>query len=193
MVRTVLSNAEHPEYGSVPLEFPIPDEQYNHMVVQLEKIGIGTVQNSDCKIVTLNSWYTALEPLTGQAVNMEELDYLAKRLESFDDYEASQFQAMANKLQLSNIRDFINLTFSSQQATVITDFSDLEQIGRSHVITMHGNGMPAEEYQQIDGKAEALKLLRSENGSVTPYGVVFDNGMKLKPLYDWQHFPPYLY
>ena len=72
-----------------------------------------------------------LEPLVSQTVNMDELDYLAKRLESFNDYEASQFQAMASRLKLSDIRDFINLTFSSQQVTVITDFSDLEQIGRS--------------------------------------------------------------
>ena len=35
MVRTVLSNAEHPEYGSIPLEFPVPDEQYGHAVAQL--------------------------------------------------------------------------------------------------------------------------------------------------------------
>ena len=193
MVRTVLSNAEHPEYGSIPLEFPVPDEQYDHTVTQLEKVGIGTVQNSDCKIDTLNSWYTVLKPLAGQVVNMDELDYLAKRLESFDGYESSQFQAMASELQLSNIRDYINLTFSSQQVTVITDFSDLEQIGRSHIVTIHGSGMPAEEYQQIDGKAEALKLLQSGNGSVTPYGVVFDNGMKLEPYYDGRHFPPYLY
>ncbi len=193
MVRTVLSNAEHPEYGSIPLEFPIPDEQYDHTVTQLEKVGIGTVQNSDCKIDTLNSWYTVLKPLAGQVVNIDELDYLAKRLESFDDYEASKFQAMASKLQLLNIRDFINLTFSSQQVTVITDFSDLEQIGRSHIMTIRGSGMPAEEYQQIDGKAEALKLLQSRNGSVTPYGVVYDNEMKMEPLYDGKHFPPYLY
>ena len=77
--------------------------------------------------------------------------------------------------------------------TVVAEFSDLEQIGRNHIITIHGNGMPSEEYQQIDGKAEALKLLRSGNGSVTPYGVVFDNEMKLQPLYDGRHFPPYLY
>ena len=36
MVRTVLSNAEHSEYGSIPLEFPIPDEQYDHTVTKLE-------------------------------------------------------------------------------------------------------------------------------------------------------------
>ena len=145
MVRTVLRNAEHPEYGSIPLEFPIPDEQYDHTVTQLEKLGIGAVQNSDCKIDTLNSWYTVLEPLAGQTVNMDELDYLAKRLEGFDDYEASQFQAMASKLQLSDIRDFINLTFSSQQATVITDFSDWEQIGHIHRFTINDGCMTAEE------------------------------------------------
>ncbi len=193
MVRTVLSNAVHPEYGSIPLEFPIPDDQYDHTIAQLEKLEIGAVQNSDCKIDTLSSWYTVLEPLIGQVINMDELDYLAKRLESFDDYEASQFQAMASKLELSDIQDFINLTFSSQQATVLTDFSNLEQAGRYHAFTIHGSCMSTEEYQQINGKAEALKLIQSGSGSVTPYGVVYDNGMKLEPLYDGQHFPPYLY
>jgi len=193
MIRTVLSNAEHPEHGSMPLEFPIPDEQYDHAIAQMEQLGIGAVQKSDCKIDTLKSWYTVLEPLAGQKVNADELDYLAKRLESFDDYEASQFQAMASKLELSDIRDFINLTFSSQQVTVVTDFNDLEQIGRNHVLTIHGGCMATAEYQQIDGKAEALKLMQGGNGSVTPYGVVYDNGMKLEQLYDGQHFPPYLY
>jgi len=193
MIRTVLSNAAHPEHGSMPLEFPIPDEQYDHAIAQMEQLGIGAVQGSDCKIDTLKSWYTVLEPLAGQTVNADELDYLAKRLESFDDYEASQFQAMASKLELSDIRDFINLTFSSQQVTVLTDFSNLEQAGRSHAFTIHGSCMSTEEYQQINGKAEALKLIRSGSGSVTPYGVVYDNGMKLEPLYDGQHFPPYLY
>ncbi len=193
VIRSALSNAEHPEYGSMSVDFPIPDEQYDHTIAELEKLGIGMVQNADCKIDVLDSWYTVLEPLAGQVVNVDELDYLAKRLESFDDYEASQFQAMASKLKLSDIRDFINLTFSSQQATVITDFSELEQIGRSHVLTIHGGCMPTAEYQQIDGKAEALKLMQDGNGSVTPYGVAYDNGMKLEQLYDGQHFPPYLY
>jgi len=100
MVRTVLSNAVHPEYGSIPLEFPIPDDQYDHTIAQLEKLGIGSVGGSDCKIETLKSWYTVVEPLVGQTVNVDELDYFVKRLESFDDYEASQFQAMASKLEL---------------------------------------------------------------------------------------------
>ncbi|MCI8857905.1 MAG: hypothetical protein HFH26_15430 [Clostridiaceae bacterium] len=50
MVRTVLSNAVHPEYGSIPLEFPIPDDQYDHTIVQLKKLGIGSVGGPTAKL-----------------------------------------------------------------------------------------------------------------------------------------------
>ena len=69
---------------------------------------------------------------------MDELDYLAKRLDSFSDGEDAQFEAMAFKLNLSSIKDFINLTFCCQQATVITNFSDLERVGKSHALTING-------------------------------------------------------
>ena len=48
---------------------------------------------------------------------------------------------------------------------------------------------PAEEYNALDGKQEALKLILNESGTVTPYGVVYDNGMKLEPLYDKLNIP----
>ena len=51
-------------------------------------------------------------------VNVEELNYLAKRLDSFDTGEAAQFQAMAHKLELFELKDLINLTFCCQQATI---------------------------------------------------------------------------
>jgi hypothetical protein len=41
---------------------------------------------------------------------------------------------MAVKLETFDMTDFINLTFCCQEATVITDFSDLEKIGRNHLI-----------------------------------------------------------
>ena len=54
---------------------------------------------------------------------MDELDYLAKRLDSFTDQELAQFQSAAVSYDYSNIVDLINLTFSCQEVTVITDFS----------------------------------------------------------------------
>lgn len=142
----------------------------------------------------LDSFYTVLNRLVGSLVNFDELDYLAKRLDSFDDGEAAQFQGIACKLGVSNIKDFINLTFCCQQATVITDFSDLDAIGRQHYMTMQGGACRIEELERLDGRKFALDLiLNHTEGRITPYGVVYDNGMKLEQLYDGRHFPCYHY
>ena len=101
--------------------------------------------------------------------------------------------AMAHKLELADIKDLINLTFCCQQATVITNFSDLERIGRTHRLNLSGGAMPTEEYAKLNGQAEALRLIDGGGEMVTPYGVVYDNNMKLEPLYDGRHFPSYLY
>ncbi len=85
---------------------------------------------------------------------------------------------MSSKLELSNAQDFINLTFSCQQATVITDFSDLAQIGKNHSLVTNGGSMSLEEYDRLDGQAIALDLIQSGKGEVTPFGVAYDDGMK---------------
>ena len=38
--------------------------------------------------------------------------------------------------------------------------------------------------QALDGKGTARQLIESGSGTVTPYGVVYDNGMKLEQVYD---------
>ena len=126
-------------------------------------------------------------------VNVDELDYLAKRLDSFCDDEAEQFQAMAHKLGLTCLRDFINLTFCCERATVISDFSKLEEAGRNYRMSLNGGSMPMDELKALDGRKEALQLITAGGGTVTPYGVVYDNGMELEQLYDGRQFPAYLY
>ena len=49
------------------------------------------------------------------------------------------------------------------------------------------------ELDRLDGEKTARELIDSGAGVVTPYGVVYDNGMELKPLYNGKTFPPYLY
>ena len=191
MMKAVLTSSSHPEYGEISIPFPIPEEEYDQTIELLEGLGIGDVFAQDCRIIKLESAYPVLDRLEGSAVNLDELDYLAKRLESFCESEDTQFQAMAHKLELTDIKDLINLSFCCQDTTVITDFADLEEIGREHRINR--GGLTADEYYSIDGRAEALELIRSGDGTVTPYGVVYDNGMELKQLYDGQSFPPYLY
>ena len=193
MIQAVLSNPNHPEYGVATILFPIPRDQYAHCMELLEALEIGDAVKADCKVQAINSFYTVLKRTEMLTVNVEELNYLAKRLDSFDTGEAAQFQAMALKLELFELKDLINLTFCCQQATVITDFSDLAAIGRDHYMNLHGGCASVDELNALDGKEIARQLIENGGGTITPYGVVYDNGMKLEPAYDGRFFPCYYY
>ena len=193
MIRAVLGNPNHPEYGVATIPFPIPRDQYAHCVELLEALEIGDAVKADCKVERIDSFYTVLKRTEMLTVNVEELNYLAKRLDSFDTGEAAQFQAMAHKLELFELKDLINLTFCCQQATVITDFSDLAAIGRNHYMNLHGGSASADELNKLDGEGTARQLIESDSGKITPYGVVYDNGMKLEQIYDGRFFPCYYY
>ena len=138
MIQAVLGNPHHPEYGVATIPFPIPRDQHAHCMELLEALEIGDAVKADCKVEKIDSFYTVLKRVEMLTVNVEELNYLAKRLDSFDTGEAARFQAMAHKLELFELKDLINLTFCCQQATVITDFSDLAAIGRDHYMNLHG-------------------------------------------------------
>ena len=193
MIRAVLSNPSHPEYGVATIPFPIPHDQYARCMELLEALEIGDAVKTDCKVQAIDSFYTVLKRAEMLTVNVEELNYLAKRLEGFDTGEAAQFQAMAHKLELFELKDLINLTFCCQQATVITDFSDLSAVGRNHYMNLHGGCAKTEELDVLDGEKTARQLIENGNGAVTPYGVVYDNGMKLEQVYDGRFFPCYYY
>ena len=183
MFQAILSNPSHPEYGVATIPFPIPHDQYAHCIELLEALEIGDALKTDCKVEKIDSFYDVLKRTEMLTVNVEELNYLAKRLESFDSGEAAQFLAMAHKLELFELKDLINLTFCCQQATVITDFSDLAAIGRDHYMNLHGGCASVDELNALDGKEIARQLIENGGGTITPYGVVYDNGMKLKPVY----------
>ena len=193
MIQAVLGNPSHPEYGVATIPFPIPHNQYTHCMELLEALEIGDAVKADCQVQEINSFYSVLKRTEMLTVNVEELNYLAKRLDSFDTGEAAQFQAMAHKLELFELKDLINLTFCCQQATVIADFSDLAAIGRDHYMNLHGGCAKTEELDALDGEATARQLIESGSGMITPYGVVYDNGMKLEQVYDGQFFPCYYY
>ena len=193
MMSAVLSNPGHPKYGVATIPFPIPRDQYTYCMDLLEALEIGDTVKADCKVVEFDSAYNVLKRMEQCTVNVEELNYLAKRLESFDTGEAAQFLAMAHKLELFELKDLINLTFCCQQATVITDFSDLAAVGRDHYMNLHGGSASVDELNKLDGEETARQLIESGSGTITPYGVVYDNGMNLEQLYDGRFFPCYYY
>ena len=81
MIQAVLSNPSHPEYGVATIPFPIPRDQYAHCMELLEALEIGDAVKADCKVEKIDSFYTVLKRTEMLTVNVEELNYLAKRLE----------------------------------------------------------------------------------------------------------------
>lgn len=149
--------------------FPIPNDQYDQTIEMLQAMDLGYSVNRDCTVDEVDSRYHVLADLHGTLVNVDQLDYLAKRLDSFCEDEDAQFQAMAHKLELADIKDLINLTFCCQQATVITDFSDLEAVGRSHFMNLNGGSAKVEELENLDGVETALLLIDGGGETVTVY------------------------
>lgn len=193
LIKATLSNTRHPEYGEVTIPLPIKTSEYDRTMEMLANLEIGDVMGRDCKIMELSSPYSILQKLEGSEVNIDELDYLAKRLESFEADQDLQFQAAAFARGVASIEDFINLTFCSDQATVIYDFTKLEEAGRQHFMNLHGGCASTEELENLDGYETALLLIDGGGAEITPYGVLYDNGMQMEQLYKGGPFPPYLY
>ena len=189
----VIGNPKHLEYGVATIPLPIPDEEYDHCLELLAALDIGSATERDCWIDDLENRNPMLKCLAGTIVNIDELDYFAKRLDGFTDYEMTQFQAEAAYKGFTDITDLINLTFCSQEVTVIKDFTNLERAGRNHYLTVHGGSVLSTTYKQLDGSKLAAELLQSGEGKITPHGVLFENGMEMAQVYDGRHLPEYYY
>lgn len=188
MFQAVLSNHLHPEYGVATVPFPIPRQEYDHIIELLRGLELGDVLARDCRVDEIVGGWPILKRLEKVAINVDELDYLAMRLDDFEPNEKAQFQAAAVTHGIFDMTEFIDLTFCCRKTTVIQDFTDLERIGRQHVLDMNG-GVPRLEARDTDFTGEALTLLLQEHGAITPYGVLYENGMELEHRYDGRHFP----
>ena len=190
MAQVLLSNNQG-IVGVAVVTLPIPDKEYSKALDALRELGIGDVRARDCYIDQIMDAPPVLDCLEGQTVNIDELDFLIRSLDRFDDDELAKFQAMAAKREITKIENLINLSFCSERATVITNFDDLESLGRRHYMTMQGGGCSTEEYARLNGVGIARGLISSGEGTVTPYGVVYENGMQLEELYTGRSFPAY--
>ena len=179
--------------GVTPVEASFPVKDYDSLYRRLDAEGIGDAVKRDCYIADIGCVFDALLTLKGQNVNVDELDYLAKRLESFCELEVRQFEGTAAAMGVSDIESLINLTFCCQQTTVISDFSNLRAIGKEHYLNIHSGGAPVSELDGLNAERMARELILNEPGTITPYGVVYCNGMELEQLYTGQVFPDYLY
>ena len=189
MFEATLKNRISAHLAPVTITFPIPEDQYEQAILALEKSQIGDARVQDCLIDNVHAPNCpALNRMTGTMANADELDWLGKQLESFDRYELLQFNAAVERFGLSAADELIDLSFCTREVTVVSDFNDLELVGKRHYLTVHGACDP-KELENPDGKETALALISGQPGYVTQFGVVYDNGMKLEQAYDRKHLP----
>ncbi len=80
VIKAVLSNPQRPECGQITIPFPIPADQYDQTIEMLRAMDLGHSVDRDCAVDDVDSHYSVLSTLNGTLVNVDQLDYLAKRL-----------------------------------------------------------------------------------------------------------------
>ena len=123
----------------------------------------------------------------------DELNYLARRMDSFDMNELFQFYAAAQHEGYHEPKDLINLTFNLPCYTIVQNLSSIEAVSEVYYLTVHG-AMSRVEQQCTDFAAIGRELMRSGKGKATQFGLLFRNDeIPFEEVYDGTVFPDYDY
>ena len=185
-MNAILRSKSHPDYGSIAVGFPIPDEHYDPLMETLRQLGMGGTTEQDCTVERIDGGLPILKRLEGQNVNIDELDCLARQTQQFSQRDAARYQAKAFAHGFYSMDDLLNLSpaVNFQKMTVIRDFASLENDGLAHYKTLHPFAS-AKELEGIDGVEAAMDLILNDRGGrITPYGVAYDFNQELKQIYD---------
>lgn len=170
--------------GHRSIELPLSDEELNF---QMRQMGIReTIPKG--KLVKVSEKDNPLQKLEGQFLNMDEVNFFARRMEHLTEYERKVLEAYANNCGVSTMKDLINLTFSMKGLSLLTDFSDASQVG-VRLYTDEFSEIPEE---QMDFTEFAKNALKESNVKVLPYGVLVDHGFELLEVYNGKTFPKFI-
>jgi len=176
------------EQGSTYLELPCREERIAEFC---KAVGIPNTSATEVAVEGVYPSDRAKILLQDKTFNLDKLNYLAKRLDSFDGNEMTTFYAVAYGEKLDNIDSLINLTFNTHCASVVRDFSDLDTIGKDMYLTEQG-GTTMEELNRLNGEEYFKSVIADNlNPTVTPYGIIFKNKNEFEQVYDGIHFPEY--
>ena len=170
--------------GHRSIELPLSDEELNF---QMRQMGIReTIPKG--KLVKVSEKDNPLQKLEGQFLNMDEVNFFARRMEHLTEYERKVLAVYSNDCDVSTITDLINLTFSMKGLSLLTDFSDASQVG-VRLYTDEFSEIPEEQMNFTEFAKNALK---ESNVKVLPYGVLVDHGFELLEVYNGKTFPKFI-
>ena len=187
MLEMKLRKRDAPSYRTAVITFPAnePDLQK-----AMDEIGIGITTEKLCVVDAVQNEDKGLQALVETIVNADEVQYLAKRMDSFDKNELHTFYAAAEQEKLTQVKDLINLSFNLHCYALISDFSDVSAVGQRYELCRR-TGIPTDEMKNTDFESIGKKLLSSGKGTVTAYGVLYSTGNAPEQTYNGEQYLEY--
>ena len=133
-----------------------------------------------------------LSALSARNVNLDELNFLARRLDSFTEEEIEQFFAATEHENAQSLKNMINLTYNLDKFTLIKNVGDMTKVGRDYTLNTEGC-VPADSRYDAKYAEIGRKLLASGRGVFTERGLLFVEDKPIEEVYDGKTFPGFAY
>ena len=169
------------------VKFPTTAEEMKEV---FKRIGIGQRDDfgqpyEEWFITDYDCYVDGLYSKLGEYENLDELNYLASKLDEMSDSEYAQFQAgMEMGDHCGSLQEIINLTENLDCYEVYPHIEDYDDLGRYYIEELEVMQVPEHLQNYIDYEAYGRDVAMDENGSFTDQGYVRDTGDRFCEYYD---------
>ena len=169
------------------VKFPTTAEEMKEV---FKRIGIGQRDDfgqpyEEWFITDYDCYVDGLYSKLGEYENLDELNYLASKLDEMSDSEYAQFQAgMEMGDHCGSLQEIINLTENLDCYEIYPDIEDYDDLGRYYIDELEVMQIPEHLQNYIDYEAYGRDVAMDENGSFTDQGYVRDTGDRFCEYYD---------
>ena len=169
------------------VKFPTTAEELQKV---FERIGIGSKDDlghpyEEWLITDYDCYVDGLYEMLGEYENLDELNYLASKLEELDDHDYEHFQAaMQVSDYTGSVKDLINLINNLDKYEIYPGVDDYSDLGRYYIDEVGVMEIPEHLANYIDYEAYGRDVAIDEMGQFTNYGYVRDTQESFTEYYD---------
>ena len=172
------------------LSFPTTTEQVQ---AALRSIGVDGLRYEEIIIKEYSIGIEGVAPLLGEYAHIDELNYLAMRLDSLSPEDLNKFiAAVRHGEYASEMQDLINLAYPCNLAcyTLLPEVKSYEDYGRHLVDTKREFSLLKQARFYFDFKEYGETTAINEGGDLTPQGYIFNNQSgKFQEIYNGKDIP----
>ena len=169
------------------VKFPTTAEEMKKV---FDRIGIGQKDDfgqpyEEWFITDYDCYVDGLYDKLGEYESLDELNYLASKLDEMSQGEYEQFQAaMEIGDHSGSVQEIINLTENLDCYDVYPDIHDYDDLGRYYIDELDAMQVPEHLKNYIDYEAYGRDIALDESGDFTSFGYVRDTGSSFHEYYD---------